>query len=523
MWFKPYQKNKERFNNRLIILLAVVKLVVPYLLQSAVYEPHRDEFLYLAEGQHLAWGYLEIPPFLSLFAWINQFLGNSIFWIKFWPAIMGSLTFIITAKIVQSLGGRSFAVFLVFLPFVFGAFLRIFFLFQPNAPEVFFYTLMAYGIIRFIQTQKNRWIYIFGIAAGLGMLSKYSIAFFIASLLLGFLITRQRKIFTNKHFYFAGIIGALIFLPNLLWQYQHNFPVLFHMQELKETQLKYLDPISFLLDQLLMNLPAFFVWFAGLYFVAFSFKGRNYRLFAWTYIFLLAFLLFFQGKSYYALGIYPVLFAFGAYHLERFAEGRSKAWKYILIGVPVILGILILPVSLPLAKPAALAAHYESRGLEKYGILKWEDQKNHSLPQDFADMLGWKEMAEKVSKAYATLNDQEKKATIIFGGNYGQAGAINFYGEKYGLPESYSENASFLLWLPPIDTIRNIILVTDDKNEMQRPYIKMFSSAVVYDSIENIYAREYGSLIIILKGPSKDVIEMLKKEIKAKKDQFTRQ
>src|SRR5664279_1473057 len=190
-----------RKNNWLIYFLAIIKFIVPYLLQSNVYEPHRDEFLYLVQGHHPAWGFAEIPPMLSIFAWLTHLLGDGMFWIKFWPNMFGVLTFVITAKIIQKLGGRSFAIFLAFLPFIFGTYLRLFFLFQPNTPEVFFWTMIAYSVLRYIQTGKNTYLYVLGVSIGLGMLGKYSVAFFTVSILAGLLLTPQRKIFVNKHLY----------------------------------------------------------------------------------------------------------------------------------------------------------------------------------------------------------------------------------------------------------------------------------------------------------------------------------
>ena len=261
--------------NGLIYLLAIIKFVLPYLLQNSYYEPHRDEFLYLAQGHHLAWGFVEVPPMLSIFAWLTHLFGDGMFWIKFWPNMFGVLTFMVSAKIIQKLGGGLFAIFLVFLPFVFGVYLRLFFLFQPNTPEVFFWTMIAYSVLRYIQTEKNKYLYFLGVSIGLGMLSKYSVAIFTVSILLGLLFTRQRKIFANKHLYYAGLIALLIFLPTILWEYNHHFPIVVHMKELTRTQLQYVSPKSFLIDQLLMNLPCVFIWLAGLYFTAFSHKGKK--------------------------------------------------------------------------------------------------------------------------------------------------------------------------------------------------------------------------------------------------------
>jgi len=507
-------------NSRLIFILAIVKFILPYLLQNTIYEPHRDEFLYLAEGHHLAWGFNEIPPLLSVFAWLTHVFGDGIFWIKFWPNLFGTLTFIITAKIVRSLGGKSFAIFLVFLPFIFGAYLRVFFLFQPNAPEVFFWTMIAYSVLRYIQTEKEKYLYILGVSIGLGMLSKYSVAFFVVSILIGLLLTPQRKVFLNKHLYYAGGIALLIFLPTILWEYNHHFPIVVHMKELNETQLQYVTPADFLKGQLLMNIPCLIIWLAGLFFTAISSKGKRYRSFAWAYLFVIILLITFHGKDYYSLGIYPMLFAFGAYHLEKFSESRLRIWRFVFVIVPFLLGIISVPILLPMLKPAPLADLYIKMHTANTGALKWEDLKNHPLPQDFADMLGWEEMTQKMAKAYNSLDSNDKAHTFLFCDNYGEAGAVNYYRYKYNLPEVHSDNGSFLYWMPRNIHIDNIILITDDKEEMGHPFVKMFKSAVVADSVTNAYAREHGALIIVLKGANEEFNKMFKQKINADYNKF---
>ena len=285
-------------SNRLLYCLALLKIIIPYFLQNPVYEPHRDEFLYLAEGHHLAFGFMEVPPMLSIFAWLTHLFGGGMFWVKLWPSLFGAATFIVAGKIIQSLGGKRFAIFLLFLPFIFGGYLRMFFLFQPNAPEIFFWTMIAFCIIRFTQTGNIKWLYLFGVSVALGMLSKYSVAFYTVSILVGLLFTTHRTVFLSKHFWYASLIGFIIFLPNLIWQYLHHFPVIVHMNELQQTQLQYISPLSFLSDQLLMNLPCFFIWLAGLFYTLFS---KQYRYVALGYVFVIILLLAGHGKSYYAM------------------------------------------------------------------------------------------------------------------------------------------------------------------------------------------------------------------------------
>ncbi len=444
---------------KVLYLLALLKIIIPYFLQNNFYEPHRDEFLYLAEGQHLAWGFMEVPPMLSVFAWLTHVFGDGMFWIKLWSSLFGAASFIVAGEIVLSLGGKSFALLLLFLPFIFGVYLRLFFLFQPNSPEVFFWTMISYSIIRFIQTGKNKWLYTFGISIGFGMMSKYSVAFFAVSVLVSILFTKNRTIFLNRHFWYASLIGLIIFLPNLLWQYNRNFPVMHHMQELQRTQLQYVDPSDFLIDQFIMNIPCVFIWLTGLWYVSFSNKSKNYRFVGLAYAFVLILLLIGHGKNY-------------------------------------------------------------KMNTKKTGALKWEDLKNHPLPQDFADMLGWEEMAKKMSQAYETLDSNEKQHTILFCDNYGMAGAITFYARKYHLPGAYSDNASFLYWLPENMHIDNLLLLTDDKNEMQHDFIKNFSSAILTDSITTPMAREHGDLIILLKGANNAFNQMFKEKIERDKAAF---
>ena len=503
--------------NTLLYILALLKIIIPYCLQNPVYEPHRDEFLYVAEGNHVAFGFMEVPPMLSVFAWMIHALGDGIFWIKLVPSLFGAAVFIIAGKIVQSLGGKNFALILLFLPFIFGVYLRLFFLFQPNPPEVLFWTLIAFSFIRFIQTKENKWLYLFGVSVGLGMLSKYSIAFYTASILLGLLFTKHRTVFLNRHFWYASLLGLIIFLPNLIWQYQNHFPVIVHMNELQQTQLQYINPLSFLSDQILMNLPCFFIWLAGLFYCLFS---KQYRFIGLSYVFVIILLLIGHGKNYYSLGAYPTLFAFGAVQLEKLTAVRIKWLRLVFIIFPLVIGLLFLPIALPVLPPQQLADLYAKIHAEKTGALKWEDLKNHPLPQDFSDMLGWEEMTQKAAKAYSLLNDSEKKDAVIFCNNYGMAGAVNYYAPKYHLPAAYSDNASFLYWLPPDINMKNFVLISDDPNETEHDFAKGFQSITLVDSITNKYAREYRDYIYLFKGADENFNKFFKEKIAKDKAEF---
>ncbi|UAY54634.1 glycosyltransferase family 39 protein [Arachidicoccus terrestris] len=508
--------------SRFIYFLVILKILIPYLLQSHYYEPHRDELLYLAEGHHLAWGFMEVPPVLSIFAFLTNLFGGSIFWIKLWPSLFGAATFLVAGKIVQSLGGGKFAIFLLFLPFIFGVYLRLFFLFQPNTPEVFFVTLMFYSLIRFSQVKKNKWLYVFGISVGLGMMSKYSVGVFTLSAVIGLLLTPHRSIFLNRHFWIASLISLLIVFPNIIWQFTHGLPIVHHMELLNKYQLQYVKPSGFLMDQLLMNLPCLYIWIVGLAYVLFSREGKKYRFAGFAFLFVLIILLILHGKNYYTLGAFPMLFAFGAYAIEQLTLKRYRMSRYIMVAFSVIIGVILIPIMLPVWKPSKLATYYQRVDAGKAGVLRWEDLQNHPLPQDFADMLGWKEMAGKVSRAYNLLDTEEKSSTILFCDNYGQAGAVDYYRKQFHLPEPLSDNASFLNWIPDslAFNLENVVLVTDDKGEMDHPFVLECKQAILVDSITNPYAKERGSLIILFKGINDNFKKMVKGKIEKDKSIF---
>ena len=476
---------------RLVYALAILRFIFPYLVQDSFYQPHRDEYLYLFEGHHLAWGYMEIPPVLALFAKTVHWLGDGFFWIKFWPSVVGSLTLILTGKIVVSLGGRSIAVILSALPFFTGVYLRLFFLFQPNCLDVFFWTALAYCILRYTQSQNRSWLYGFGICLGLGMMSKYSTAFFGLAILLGLLFTKQRRIFLQKDFYFAMVFAFLIFLPNLIWQYNHRFPVVHHMQELQEEQLRFIGPLRFLISQFMMNLASVFVWVAGFIFVAFSTKGTHYRWLAWSFLNVIVLLVILHGKDYYALGAYPALYAFGGYWLEQLTEVRWRWIRYVMITVSLLFGLLILPLMLPVAKPDKLATYFERSHLNEGGGFKWEDQKLHPLPQDYADMMGWKEMAEKTAAAYHRLSPEMQKQTMIYCRGYFFAGALNFYGHALSMPEVYSDDASFLFYMPDNYDIKHLMIVAHRIPDSDDKVFQQFEKLSLLDSLQNPLAIKY--------------------------------
>jgi dolichyl-phosphate-mannose-protein mannosyltransferase len=477
----------------IILLLAILKFILPFILTAPIYELQRDEYLYFQQGKHPALGYLENPPLLSYLGMISGWLGGTEFWIKFWPCLFGALTLIITCLIVAEFGGNRFAQFLAGLGVICGAFLRMHSLFQPNVLDVFFWTLAIYFLIRFVNTENKKFFYFFAVALALGFWSKHSILFLIASLVLSLLITYHRKILTKQFTYKAILLALVLMLPNVWWQWQHKWPLIHHMRELQETQLRFLNPVDFIKDQLLYLLPFVFVWISGLIWL---FKRKTFRFLFLAYFIVIILLLIGRGKSYYSMGIYPVLLAAGSVAWESISVNRL--WiRYALILFIILLTLPFIPILLAIWNPPKLAQFYKNYGVEKTGLLRWEDQKNHLLPQDFGDMLGWKELTAKAEKFFDSLPDSTKSNSVIYCRNYGQASSLQFYAkEKLFSSKVFSDNGSFLLWIPNNLTFKNLVFIGRKKPGHDDLVFQHFQNVRVIDSVTDIYSRQLGDKII---------------------------
>ena len=494
--------NQSSGSKYIIAFFALIKLLIPFLLIHSQFELQRDEFLYMADADHMAWGFIEMPPLLAALGYISKLLGGSVQTVHVWSGVFGALTVIMVGKIVTHLKGNTTAVFIACLSFLCSGFLRMHILFQPNFLDIFFWTLATYLIICWIDTDHLKYLYGLGICFGFGVLGKYSTLFYIASFLVAVLLTDKRRWLLNPHFYYAMLTGVAIWLPNLLWQYHHHFPVLHHMDLLTNQQLKYNSRIEFLVNQLLLALPSFFIWLGGLWYLLVKKAGRKYIAVGIIYIGIISILLYFNGKGYYAAAIYPSIMAFGGIWFSKLIE--AKYFRWLKWGAPafiILITCFILPLIIPFMAPENLAGFYKSIHMEKSSLLQWEDHQQHALPQDFADMLGWKEMAAKTAGVYHSLPDSVKQQTMVYGDNYGEAGALSFYRKEFGLPEIYSDNASYLFWLPDHFTQKYFLFVTEELPDADDSFFNHWGKREIKDSVTQVYAREYRAKIILYSQP----------------------
>lgn len=502
-----------------IILLAVLKFALPFLFIHEQFSLQRDEFLYYAQGQHPAWGYLENPPLIAWMASISSWMGGASWSVTFWPSLLGAAALIITALLTAAFGGRTWAQVIAASAFLIAAFVRMNALFQPNCIDVLIWPTCIYLLVRYQQSGKTSFWYAFAAAAVVGFYGKYTILFLLAGIVLSWLLTANWKFFTSRHSYLALAGVILLISPNLYWQYSHNWPIVHHMEELQNTQLKYLSKSAFLKDQVLNLLGYFPVWMAGLIWLL---SKKNWRWIGYTYLLVIFLLLLGRGKSYYALSIYPILLAAGGAAWEGFSI-RKQSLRYALPALIAISSAPILPILLPFAPASTLASIYQSLGYAQLGVLRWEDLQNHSLPQDFGDMIGWKEMAVKAEKAFTAMPPEEQAETMIICDNYGQAGALNFYGHSRLFRQNLvSDNGSFILWNKSPLQFRNLLIIDINPPEPELLARLRYNRFTVLDSVTNPLAREYRVKIMLLEGSDSTLVNYLNTSLNEKKSQFSR-
>ncbi|MBS1794411.1 MAG: glycosyltransferase family 39 protein [Acidobacteria bacterium] len=445
---------------------AVVKLLLHFAFNSN-YGYFRDELYFLACGEHLAWGYPDHAPLVALVAKTSRLLlGDSLFAIRFFPAVAGALKVFLTALLVREFGGKTFAALLACLC-VLGApvYLAIDNLLSMNPLEPVFWTLCVYFAVRAVKETPSvdetaeirnpkseirnpslNWLF-FGLFAGLGLMNKHSMVFFGFALVAGLLATKARKAFLDKYFWMGGALAFVIFLPNVVWQFQHDFATLELLQNVQKTGKNVvLSPWQFVVSQIMALLPVTLpVWLAGLWYFLGDRRGRRFRFLGVAYLVLLALMIFLKAKDYYLVPVYPMLLAGGAVFFEDLFEKarRLRFVKYVLPVPIAVLAALVAPVVVPVLPVETLIKYQEAIGFKPP---KSEVAHDSPLQQIFGDQFGWPEMVAKVADVYDALPPDERAKAGIYASNYGEAGAIDFFGPRYGLPKAISPHQSYFLW-----------------------------------------------------------------------------
>jgi 4-amino-4-deoxy-L-arabinose transferase-like glycosyltransferase len=463
-----------------VLLQAALKLALHLTVNLRTpYGFHRDELLYLGMGRHLQiWG-MDFPPAIAIVAEASRtLLGDSLAAIRFFPAVFGSAVVVLAALIARELGGGRIAQGLAaFCVLTSPLFLRSANLLQPVVMDQLIWAAALYALVRLCRGYGPGGWLLLGLVLGLGLLTKFSVTFIGIAIVAGILLSPLRTALLTP-WPWIGLASALaVGAPSLVGQIRLGFPVFSQMADLRASQLDRITPADFLLGQLLWG-PAVLIAIAGLYGLLAGRALRPFRALGWSCVAALAILVLLQGKPYYAGPLYPTLFAGGAVLVERAADGlRGELLQVGTVAVLFAFSLLTFPLGVPILPPPAMAEYAHALGVE--AAVRTNTGETLPLPQDYADMLGWEEQVATVARVYHTLPDDQRRDAVVVAGNYGEAGALDFYGPRYGLPEVVSPAGSYWFFGPGDRPGKVVITIGVPEDDLRRFFDSVATAATV--------------------------------------------
>ncbi len=477
------------------IILAVVTFGV-HLIANGHYGIFRDELYFIVCGRHPAWGYVDQPPLVPLLAAGSYAIsGGSLLLFRLLPALVMAATVALTAEFARRIGGGRFAQWLAGLCVLFAPVLLIQgVLFGTDIFQALTWLGLAWVLVRLEQTGDERWWLAFGLITGFSLETKYAIAFFLVALAVGLLATPQRKSLLRPWVWLGALVAALIVLPNVLWQQGHGWPFLELGKAGVDGKNAVLSPLAYFEQQFLLAGPfGMVVALCGLWAGAVRPRLMTARAVAIAWLVLLVIFDAVHGKAYYLTPVYPALLAFGAQRIEQWL-GKAVARGAVLTGA-IAVGVLLAPLPLPILPLDTFIRYEQTIGIKPSS---GERLKTTALPQYYADMFGWRDMAAKIAKVYWSLPPKDRARAVFFGNNYGEAAAIDVFGRRLGLPPAISGHNNYYLWGPRGHDGSVIIIIGGSP----RHYAKLFRSYRVAGWIDSPYAMPYETdqPIYVLRG-----------------------
>ena len=440
-----------------LLALSGIKLLV-HLLTSQQYGYFRDELYYIAASKRLDFGYVDFPPLIALITrLVRGTLGESLFALHLLPALSGAVLVFLTGWMARQLGAGPFGQGLAALAtLVAPQFLGVNTILSMDSFDILFWGLALYILILIFKEERPKtWLW-FGLVVGLGLTNKVTLLYFSLAMVIGLALSTQRKHFRSLWLYIGGAIAVAFLIPYLIWNAMHGWPTV-EFWAAYGNKVYQASPLEFLLQQILIMHPLTLpLWAMGLVYF-FSKRGAPYRPFGWMYVVLFLIFMLQHAKNYFLAPIYPVLFAAGAVFFDQFAATSRRAWwKPAYVILLVISGIVIAPLAIPVLPVQATVRYVQSFSGTNVQSEKFD---TGVLPQHFADRFGWEEMASAAAKVYHSLSAEDQANACIFAGNYGEAGALEFYGPRFGLPHVISGHNNYYIWGPDGCSGETVILI----------------------------------------------------------------
>ena len=461
----------------IVILLALAKVAIQFA-TAGRYGIFSDELYNLACARHLAAGYVDQPPLIALLVWASVHLfGSSLFGLRALPAVAGGLLVWVTAQIARELGGGKFAQGLAAFAIIpVPIYLMLNHWATMNAFEPLLWMTVVWLAARMVRTQNLRLWAPIGLICGIGMENKYTMLLPIAGLAVSLLLTPQRKVLKSWWLVSGFALGALAFLPNLIWLIENHFPFLEFEHNARGNAMQIMRaPLAFMADQMMIMNPLLApLWLGGLAWLMFAKAARPVQFLGWFFLTIFMALLIMRAKNYYVAPAYPVLFAAGAVAFE--AWSASRQWtRGAYAGSVLAAGLFLAPFVLPVLPVKDFIAYQHVFG--DFRPVIFERSAPGPLPLQFAAEFGWEQMVAETAKVFHSLPAAEQKTTAIFANDYSEAGAIDLFGPKYGLPPAISNDVTYWLWGPRDYSGKTVIVLGSDGAGDRRHFRQVITAA----------------------------------------------
>lgn len=447
-----------------ILIAAAIKFAL-HLYLAPGYGYFADEFYSIILSRHLALGYVDVPPLTPALVALSQaLLGQSLFALRIFPALAGAFTLVFVCLITRELGGKTFAVGLSALIFIFlPLWLMLDSIFCYDSIDQLILAGFLFTLVRFLRSgERKLWIVMGGIA-GVACMTKMTIPFLAPGFLLALLISKYRRDLLTPWPWLGGVLCLAILSPYIIWQINNNWLTLEYWQNYSNIRLYKFDFLQFLINIFAYLNPLLLpIWLIGLYRLFRPFKGKNYIFLAVLFIATMGVMFYFRAAARMIGELFIPLIAASSIFLEEIIPERGwfKAIRVTVTTYILAVGLFVVPIALPimpfqyskifsnLAKPVMVSVHESMAGISHESVF-------------LTGRLGWEEMVKAVADVYYGLPPEERAVAGIYADWYTRAGAIDVLGQQYGLPPTVSGSLTYYVWGPQYTW--DVMVVVDSK------------------------------------------------------------
>ncbi len=448
--------------------------VALHLATGGRYGIFRDELYYWDCANHLAWGYVDHPPLsIAVLAGWKSVFGDSLLSLRILPALAGGLLILLVSRLTARMGGGPLAQGLAAVfTFAVPAYLGITGYYSMNAYELLFWAIGFLIVVDILESGRTASWIAFGVCVGLGMQNKISVGVFAAAAGLSILAATRLRAVRTVGPVLAMTIAVLLFTPHLVWQLVNDWPTREFIENAQRYKMTAMNPLAFLAG-VAMEVSPFLVpiYLAGLAALLLHPTLRRFRPLAWAFLMALTIFMLNRSKPYYTVAAFPPLIAASAVWIEVSTRRPRLRWLAPLAAAYALASFAITaPFAVPLLPVEKFLAYQRAIGIRPSS---GENRDSAELPQFFADRFGWEELAAQVGAVVEALPPDERSACLVVADNYGEAGAINYFGRRRGLPRAVSQHNSYYLWGYGTVEPKVYVIVGQDQDDLEATFTEV--------------------------------------------------